>query len=345
MGQNQKALILSLLFSLIFCISSYIHADDTSYTLSDVAAAQDNSSSDISSIAASVSSTTQFNGMTQSLAYDYQMATDTQGNQKIMVTTQGVFAMQFLVDTSDMSVTFLMADGSQQKVTASADVKAQVEQLAGLGGLNGLPGRSNLYAALGMKKDVLSDATYKTELDTDRLETNDTVISVKGKKGNGRGMFGIGKGDDMADVEYDSKKTQDAREKFEQARAKIEATTPKNQGAAEYKKRALKWFQDNEDKALKSMMGKRVEHINMRTGMVEEQEMYNPGGDKTGHIRVTNKMNVKDRKSGKTYEMASEMETEMTGMQGDSKTTTRINNTSINEPVSFTWMKTKKKGE
>jgi hypothetical protein len=79
--------------------------------------------------------------------------------------------------------------------------------------------------------------------------------------------------------------------------------------------------------------------------MVEEQEMYNPGGDKTGHIRVTNKMNVKDRKSGKTYEMASEMETEMTGMQGDSKTTTRINNTSINEPVSFTWMKTKKKGE
>jgi hypothetical protein len=39
--------------------------------------------------------------------------------------------------------------------------------------------------------------------------------------------------------------------------------------------------------------------------------------------------------------MASEMETEMTGMQGDSKTTTRINNMSINEPVSFTWMKTK----
>jgi hypothetical protein len=323
-------------------MSSCILADDTSYTISDVVSAQESSESSVSTIAASVSSTTEYNGMKQNLAYDYQLTQNSDGTKKMMVTTKGVFAMQYMVDTSDMSVTFLMADGSQKKVTASAEVKAQVEQMTSLTGIKGLPGRGGLYAALGMNKSIKSDAAYANKLKTDRLETDDTVIKVAGKKGNGKGFLGLGKSADMVEVEYENKNAAKTGDKFDEAIEKIKASQPKNKGAEEYKKNALKWFEDNKEKSMSGMIGKRTEHINMETGMVEEQEMYNPSGTKIGHMKVKGKMKVKDAKTGASIEVPGQMETEMTGTQGYSKTTTIINDMNINQPVSFEWKKPEK---
>lgn len=131
-GSYKFKLILSFIF---ICISFVLYADDGVYTVSDVVNAQAQTVGDIQTLSATVNSVTKYNGASQPLSYDYALQTDENGNNKVMVTTKGVFTMQFLVDTSDMSITYLMADGSQRKVTVSAEDSVQIRQMAGIGNM------------------------------------------------------------------------------------------------------------------------------------------------------------------------------------------------------------------
>jgi len=367
--QLMFAFIRIYLFAIFFFLASGILADDN-YTAADVISSQTQNASAISDMSSSVEGVTEFNGMKQKLEYDYQMATDANGNNKIMVSTKGIFTMQFLVDTADMSVTFLMADGSQQKVTVSAGEQTQIQQMAGLSGSMGGNGGS-LYAALGGKKGIVSDAAFAGQLGKTDIETDDMMINVRGKRGSGKKIFGLINNDDITDVEYINKKSRSARMKLDEALDKIRLSQPKTKDAENYKKKALKWFEENGNNALKSMVSRRVEHINMRTGLVEEQEIYNTNGEKMGHFKIRNKVRMKIRKrreSMKTsaapvmaggnatnsvnaplpaadeqeIEVPNEFDAEMDSTNGPSKTHTKITNITINQDNKFEWIKPKK---
>jgi hypothetical protein len=338
--QNLFILFFVILFVIFMPVISM--ADD-SYTIADVAAVQDSSLTGVQTMAASVSSTTEYNGMKQTLAYDYSMQTDSSGNNKVMVTTKGIFTMQFLIDTSDMSVTYLMADGSHNKVTASAEVKDQIKQMAGISGLKGFGGTGSMYAALGIKKGSMSDAAYANKYNTGRFETDDMVVSVKGKKKGG--FMGMITGNDTAEVEYINKKMDTSMEKWDKGMDLLKNTKSATAEKEKVKQKALEWMATNRGKARKSMVTRNVEHINMKTGIVEEHEMYNADGERMGHMKVTGKRKIKAGKEGKEdkiIEMPVEMETEMKGSEGDSTTKTKMEAVTINEPVSFEWMKVKK---
>ena len=291
-----KLNILTTFFPIILLLqfSGVILADD-SYTVADVLSSQTQNASAISSMSSSVDGTTEYNGMTQNLSYDYQLSTDANGNNKIMISTKGIFTMQFLVDTTDMSVTFLMADGSQQKVTVTAETQTQIQQMAGISGsMMGTSG--TLYASLGGKKGIVSDAAFASQLNKTSIETDDMIINVRGKRGSGKKMFGLINNDDISDVEYVNKKTHSARMKLDEALDKIKLSHPKTAAAERYKQNAIKWFAENGNKAMKTMISRRVEHINMRTGLVEEKEMYNADDEKVGHFKVKNKLKLRLRK-------------------------------------------------
>jgi hypothetical protein len=76
------------LFILFIFLSSYALADDGNYTVADVVSSQTQNASAVQSISSNVVGTTEFNGMTQNLSYNYQLTTDSNGNNKIMVTTK-----------------------------------------------------------------------------------------------------------------------------------------------------------------------------------------------------------------------------------------------------------------
>jgi hypothetical protein len=339
---KKKAIYILLLFISII-IPLYADGDDGSFTVADVASSEAGLANGITSMAASVSTTTQYNGISQTIQYDYAMSVDASGNEKVMVTTGGLNTMQFLVDTSDMSVTYLMADGSLKKVTVSAEAQEEIKGLTGVMGISGMTGSGGLYASLGMDRKTMSDASNRRNLNTNRIETDDAVISVKGKKGNGRGLLGMGSGDDTADVEYDAKDNGTMVEKFAEAQAKIASARPKNEAGEELKEKAIKLFAEKKELAMKTTIGKRIEHINMRTGMVEGQEMYSVNGEKIGDIKVKAKTDVLDTAKGNKYEMATDTETDMDAGQGKSKNETKINNIRLNEPVEFEWIKTNRR--
>ena len=152
----------------------------------------------------------------------------------------------------------------------------------------------------------------------------------------------MGSGDDTADVEYDAKDNGTMVEKFAEAQAKIASARPKNEAGEELKEKAIKLFAEKKELAMKTTIGKRIEHINMRTGMVEGQEMYSVNGEKIGDIKVKAKTDVLDTAKGNKYEMATDTETDMDAGQGKSKNETKINNIRLNEPVEFEWVKVKK---
>jgi hypothetical protein len=131
-----------------------------------VASAEAGIATGITSKAASVSTTTQYNGISQTIQYDYAMSVDASGNEKVMVTTGGLNTMQFLVDTYDMSVTYLMADGSLTQVTVSAEAQEEIKGLSGVMRIGGLTGSGGLYASLGMDRKTMSDASNKRDLNT-----------------------------------------------------------------------------------------------------------------------------------------------------------------------------------
>lgn len=338
------------IFVFLFVFPFAVFSDD-SYTLSDVASVQDSNQSGISTMAGSVDSTVDFNGNTQGTSYDYSMQRDQYGNNKVMVTTKGAATMQFLVDTSDMSVTYLMGDGSLKKITLTAEDQAQIQQVAGL---NSLPGAgSNLYANLSGnpvfgKKGGLSiktDASYRQKLDTDAYETDDNLIKINHSAGN----------KDLAVIEYHNKKVKDTKLDIENKISEAEMSTATKDGAKKLKKLFIDSLKRNKDQILKHLIAKRVDRVNMKTGMVEEQEYFNEEGDRIGHMKVNSKkkfrvklkagQNVSAASNGndKEIELADEIETDMESAEGKSKIKTKMRNMKINEDVKFEWMKIKNK--
>ncbi len=350
-------------FVFTFVLSSNTYAEGE-YTVADVIDAQSQNSGDVRSLSAGVESLTEYGGKSQALSYDYVMQSDNAGNNKVMVTTNGIFTMQFLVDTSDMSVTYLMADGSHVRVTADADVQAEVQKIAGIGGLNGYGKGGSVYAALAgtsFGKKSFTDAGYASRFDTNHIETDELDVKVKGRKKGGSGLLGFLKDkDDFAEVEYTDKKTGKMNDEWDKAIEKVRSSKAKNKAGETLKEQSVAWFNKSKDKAIRGMIAKRVEKINMKTGMVEEQEMYNLAGEKIGHMRVKGKKRSKIRKQSpkltaqgdqeylKTIQGEKEIElpeeTEVESGMGNEKSRiiTKINNHEINTPVEFKWMQVKK---
>ena len=100
-------LIPVILFNLII-FNSFIYCED--YTLSQIAEEQEASASGIETMAGTVETTNEFNGNSQAISYDYVLQNNADGSKKMMITTHGIFTMQFLVDTKEGSVTYLMAE-------------------------------------------------------------------------------------------------------------------------------------------------------------------------------------------------------------------------------------------
>ena len=147
-------------------------------SLADVSAIQDEASDDVNSMSAVIDTETEVNGKTQSLSYEYQMKREDNGSVKTMITTLGTFTMQFLVDTSDMSVTYLMAGGATKKFKLTEEETAQIQQMAGLGGITGSGSIRDYYAQSMKKSGTISDAGYGMDLNRKEIETDSAKVAV-----------------------------------------------------------------------------------------------------------------------------------------------------------------------
>lgn len=116
MGKKNKS-IPAILFNLIiiFNLNSFIYCEEN-YTLSEIVAVQEANASEIQTMSAEVENEIEFNGKKQEIIYDYVLQNNADGSKKMMVTTKGVFTMQFLVDTKEGSVTYLMAEAKELSI-------------------------------------------------------------------------------------------------------------------------------------------------------------------------------------------------------------------------------------
>ncbi len=326
-------LFIIFVFLTLFFISAY--SDD--YTLSDVVTAQEEGAEDIMTMSATVESETTYDGSTRPLTYDYIMKQDSYGNIKMMVSSRGVFRMQFLTDTSDMSVTYLMGSGNIKKYKLTEEMKEEIENMAGINGASGGSAINSMFAFAGGLKNTATDAVYAGKLDTDRLETKGQVISVKAKNG----WFGK----KYAEVTYVNKKVKKSKKEWEDAIEKLRNAKPKNDTGKKLRERAVMVFEKKKEKVLGTMISRRVEKINMKTGMVEEQEMYNLKGNKVGWFKVKDKEKIKVKARGKNkikeLVVATKTEGEMAGAFGKSRMKTKVKNIQLNKPVEFKWIDVK----
>jgi hypothetical protein len=242
---------------LIFLLPHIIFSQQD-YTLANVAAIQDQSASDIQTMQATVETHTEFGGKSQDLSYDYTMQQETNGT-KVMVTTLGTFNIQIMADTSDMSVSYLMTDGSVKKFTLTPDEFKQLQQMANAGGYLD-SGIKKMYAMAGGGIKNMTDAAYGSKLDTDEIETNENIIRVNRKNSN----------NDFAEVEFINKNAPTMRDKWEKSLDRIKNSEPKNKEAQRIKEKALKEFSDRKEKSMKTLTARRVQKINMKEGYVEE---------------------------------------------------------------------------
>ncbi len=333
---RKKALpCLFFIFVIFLGFRMSVYSED--YTLSDVVAAQKEGTEDITTMSATVESEVVYDGINQPLAYDYIMKQDEYGNVKMMVTSRGIFQMQFLTDTSDMSVTYLMGNGETKKYTLTEDMKKEIESMAGINGASGGNVVNSMYAFAGGLKNTVTDAVYAGKLDTNELETSEQKISVRARNR----WFGKRYGE----VEYINKNVEKSKKEWEEAIDKLRNAKPKNEKGKKVRERAVGFFEKKKEKVLDAMVARRVEKINMKTGMVEEQEMYNLNGKKVGWFKVKDKkkINVKARGNKiKELVVAAETEGEMAGAFGKSRIKTKVKNIQMNKPVEFKWMDVKK---
>jgi hypothetical protein len=249
--------------------------------------------------------------------------------------------MQFLVDTKEGSVTYLMADGSKKKFTLTEEEKAK---LFANYQINFNSGLQNVYASAKGKKYLSgigkTDGTYGTSLDTDTLETEDSIIKID-KKRSGR---------DYVYLEWHNKKVKEIGSEIEEKIAEAEKAPATKKEAKKLKAKFIEQMKRNKEKIKKTTIAKRVEKINRKNGIVEEQEFFNEANEKIGFMRIKNKIKVSPAKHVKEItlsratglseiEVAAETEGEMESIEGKSKFKTKIKDIKINEGVSFKWMK------
>lgn len=123
---TRKKASLKIFLSIILFIIPSIISGEENYTLTDIAGVEEENTSGIETMAATVENTTEYNGRAQNLIYDYQMQNNPDGSKKMMVTARGLFPMQFLVDTKEGAVTYLMADGTTKKFTLTPEEKEKL---------------------------------------------------------------------------------------------------------------------------------------------------------------------------------------------------------------------------
>ncbi len=343
--RKTKFLFVSIIF--IFLFSSFLKSEDL--TLADVAAVQKANSENIETMAAEVENEVEYGGNKQILVYDYILQNNPDGSNKMMVSTKGVFTMQFLVDTKEGSVTYLMADGSVKKWTLSQEEKENLFANYQLSVFDSP--LQNIYAKaiknplLVDEGKIATDGTYSTMLDKDTLETDEYIIKVKGQKNIGRKYEGY------AYVEFHNKKTKDIGKQIDEKIAEVEKVPATKNEAKNTKAKFIAQMKKNKDKVIKTTIAKRVEKVNMKTGQVEETEFFNGNGEKIGFIRVKNSSKFKvqsskvNTQSNNTKEISIPIETEgeMESIDGKSKFKTKMKDIKINEEVEFKWQKPKKR--
>ena len=334
LGRKNK-LIPFILFNLIivFYFNSFIYCED--YTLSQIAEEQEASASGIETMAGTVETTNEFNGNSQAISYDYVLQNNADGSKKMMITTHGIFTMQFLVDTKEGSVTYLMGNGSKKKFTLTEEEKAK---LFANYQINFNSGLQNVYASA--KGKYLSgigktDGTYKTSLDTDTLETEDSVVKID-KKRSGR---------DYVYLEWHNKKAKEMGSAIDEKIAEAERAPATKKEAKELKRRFIEQMKKNKEKIRKTTIARRVEKINRKDGIVEEQEFYNGDNERIGWSKVK-QFSIKNyqlsNKAGgntKQIRIPVEIDGEMESIEGKSKFKTKVKDVKINEGASFRWIK------
>lgn len=334
--RNNFFIGLSIILS-FFC--SNLFAEDL--TLADVVAVQEKNASAVETMSADVEATTEFNNQTTVMNYDYKLQRDIYGNNKVMVTNHGTFAMQFLVDTKDLSVTYLMAEGNTKTFKLDPEMQAEVLQLAGVGSFSGT-NIGKMYAMSMGLNTTATDAAKSDGLRKKVYETADMKLKVEKEFWGGRAV-----------VTYENKKIKNMSAKIDEKLQLAESKKATKPGAIELKKKFIKQMRDQKENIRKTMIAKRVEKINMKNGIVEEQEFFNEDGDKVGWMKVKNSEKKKFKKARlkntevdieQEFDVPVEMEGEMDSPKGKSKTKSEISRLKINEELNFEWMKPKEFG-
>lgn len=322
-----KAKTIWSIIALFLIINAILKAEDI--TIGDVVKVQEANNENIETMAAEVENEVESGGDKKTITYDYILLNNPDGNRKMMVTTKGAFTMQFLVDTKEGSVTYLMSDGSMKKFTLTPE---ELEKINAQFSLNNLQiTRNNLqFAAL---KNSMKDGTYTPSLETDMIETTDDIIKVDRKRSSKEYVY----------MEFHDKKAKDIGRQIDEKIAEVEKAPATKKEAKKIKEKFITQMKKKKDKIIRTIIAKRVEKINMKTGQVEETEFFNNNNERIGWTKIKQAQDreyqVRNGKTKKTIQIATETETEMETVDGKSKIRTKINKVKINEPVEFKWMK------
>jgi len=338
---------LAILTGVILLFSYSIFAED--YNLSDVINAQQSNMDQIETKSETVEIENISPAGSSVFKYDYTVQVDpATSKKKTLFSADGKFPMQFMFDESDMSVTYLMGNGTTMKVTLTAEHQSQIEELMGANTLFGK--NSNMFASNKSLKEFASDAGMDASINSPEIETADLKIKVDRNRSN----------KDWAVVEYHNKGIFRVKENMDRKIIETKNKIDKKKKTKELRGRLLKLLEDNRDRVTKQIVAKRVEKINMKTGMVEEQEMFNEEGKKVGWFSVRKKNKLKAYKGKKhtapvdaafvgpskqeeiEVEVEAESEGEMESALGKSKFRIKTSNVRINEIEDMTWRSIKK---
>ncbi|MBN2754954.1 MAG: hypothetical protein JXR81_08865 [Candidatus Goldbacteria bacterium] len=215
-------------------------------------------------------------------------------------------------------------------------------------GLNSLFGSNGTVFAYGKNKGgIATDAGIEGKIDSPEIETGDQKIRVnRGKSSR-----------DFAFVEYENKRVLRAKEQIDKQLMEAKGMAMKSDGAKKLKRNYVRHLEKNRENMIKNMAQKRIEKINMKTGTVEEQEMFNEEGKKIGWMKVKNREKIKVRQhkkigkaaaadgDGKELEFTTESEGENITPIGKSKYKIKTTGIKVNEGVEFEWIKKRGAGK
>ena len=300
-------------------------------TLADVAEAQERASAEVETMSASIVTETEFGGETKALAMDYALESYGDGTNKVMVKSKGPFEIQYIADTAEGSVTFLMADGTPKKFTLeSGEFEKIMSEYSSIGGFMGSP-PGTMFASAGGIRDA---AGRGKNLRVRELENAKQRVSVRREFLRNRAI-----------VEYENKNMELMKEELDRNIRIAEEVPAKNEKDRRIKKRYLEKIKADRENIKRNMTAGRVEKINLGTGVVEETEFFNSMGERIGRIRAKKTAEFDTRKGGekrKRISLPVETEGEMMSVQGRSRFRTKLENVKINEPVSFEFVKIKR---
>ena len=156
-------------------------------------------------------------------------------------------------------------------------------------------------------------------------------------------------GGQYAEAEFYDKKAADIQIKLDERIAQANLSKAEKAGAKAMKKRFIDEMKKRRDRIIETTIVKRVETINMATGMTEETGFYNGRGAKIGAMRVNKKMRAAFKRAGRgkpadeaterVTEMPQEAEIEMEGLEGKSRTKITYKNIRVNGAPDFEWIK------